>query len=218
MSYCSANGGFQSSSPPGMQFDAIIIMCLSLELPSLGFSPAHCWHEHWKTQLLTMEESRLVHWTIHIWSQLLVKNHLNFWSFLSFDKTHEFHIFLKCVICWILARKFKWCKMIQILWIFRQPSILNLSSWLDKQQKSRITTQLCQFSTFPLRWFLCCANPKRHSWWLYNSNLSLNKMFFVRWRRDWKSVEISFEVYRLEMIFEHCLPEEHRCEGLLKLQ
>ena len=42
MSYCSANGGFQSSSPPGMQFDAIIIMCLSLELPSLGFSPAHC--------------------------------------------------------------------------------------------------------------------------------------------------------------------------------
>ena len=105
------------------------------------------------------------------------------------------------------------CKMIQILWIFRQPSILNLSSWLDKQQKSRITTQLCQFSTFPLRWFLCCANPKRHSWWLYNSNLSLNKMFFVRRRRrDWKSVEISFEVYRLEMIFEHCLPEEHRCD------
>ena len=128
-------------------------------------------------------------------------------------------------ICWVLAgAKIQMCKRIpffwgeiQILWIFRQPSILNLSSWLDKQQKSRITTQLCQFSTFPLRWFLCCANPKRHSWWLYNSNLSLNKMFFVR-RRDWKSVEISFEVYRLEMIFEHCLPEEHRCEGLLKLQ
>ena len=179
------------------------------------------WHEHWKTQLLTMEESRLVHWTIHIWSQLLVKNHLNFWSFLSFDKKHEFHIFLKYVEFWREnSNGVKWYLFlgeIQILWIFRQPSILNLSSWLDKQQKSRITTQLCQFSTFPLRWFLCCANPKRHSWWLYNSNLSLNKMFFVR-RRDWKSVEISFEVYRLEMIFEHCLPEEHRCEGLLKLQ
>ena len=33
-----------------------------------------------------------------------------------------------------------------------------------------------------------------------------------------KSVEISFEVYRLEMIFEHCLQGEHRCEGLAVVQ
>ena len=111
------------------------------------------WHEHWKTQLLTMEESRLVHWTIHIWSQLLVKNHLNFWSFLSFDKTHEFHIFfLKCVICWILARKFKCVKWYLFLgWdsnLVNFSATFNLESFKLIRQATKIPNNYSIMSIF----------------------------------------------------------------------
>lgn len=98
---------------------------------------------------------------------------------------------------------------------FRQPS--NLESFKLIRQATKIPIgNLLNYVNFLLFLWVRDGFPmviQRHSWWLYNSNLSLNKMFFVRRRRrDWKSVEISFEVYRLEMIFEHCLPEEHRCD------